>query len=102
MSEYTKRNNSSTAGLWGGMVLGGLIGATLGVLFAPKKGIDTRKELKKTGEKYYKSGKAKVVEYKKKELDPRLKSLEKEAKKRVSDVEKNVKKVVADKTPKRK
>ncbi|HRN85819.1 MAG TPA: YtxH domain-containing protein [Candidatus Dojkabacteria bacterium] len=102
MSEYSKRKAQSSGGLLGGIVLGGLIGATLGVLFAPKKGEDTRKQIKKTGEKYYKTGKVKVEELKKKEIDPRLKTLEKEAKKRVSDVERSVKKVVADKTPSKK
>lgn len=102
MSEYQKQNGNSAGSLLGGIVLGGLIGATLGLLFAPKKGVDTRRQIKKSGEKYYQTGKAKVVEIKKKELDPRLKKLENEAKRRVSDVEKSVKKVVADKTPKKK
>lgn len=102
MSEYSKSKNNSAGGLLGGIVLGGLIGATLGLLFAPKKGEETRKQLKKSGEKYYKTGKAKVAEIKKKELDPRLKTLEREAKKRVSEVEKSVKKVVGDKSTKKK
>lgn len=37
-----KKNNSGT----GKFVLGALVGAGLGILFAPKKGSETRKELK--------------------------------------------------------
>lgn len=102
MSEYPQKSSSSAAGLFGGLVVGGLIGATLGILFAPQSGKKTRLQIKNTGEKYYNEGKSKVDKYKKTTIDPKLKNLEKEIKQKVSDVETSVKKVVAEKTQKKK
>lgn len=40
-----------------GIIIGGAIGSVLGLLFAPKKGKDTRKMLKEKGEELLEKGK---------------------------------------------
>lgn len=54
--------NDHHAGM-GTFILGGLIGAALGILFAPRKGDETRRKLKDwAGEKYH-EGKEKVMHH---------------------------------------
>lgn len=87
-----------------GTLLGGLaVGAGLGVLFAPKKGSDTRKDLKKKIDELVEKAKNTdlddVKEYvvtKTEEIENALKDLDKEkvldiAKSKAKDIEKSVK-----------
>ena len=70
---------------WGKFVLGAGIGAGLGVLFAPKKGSETRKELKEKADELINKAKdlnmedvSKTIEKKIKELKKEVKDLDKE------------------------
>ena len=65
-------------GLFTGMLLGGLIGATVGVLFAPDKGEKTREKLAKKGKDVYDDVEKNVMSFKKKEIDPRFKEMKKD------------------------
>ena len=40
-----------------GMIVGGLIGATLGILYAPKSGKETREELRKSADEVFEKAK---------------------------------------------
>ena len=42
-------NSNNTGKMLGVMLLGGAIGATLGILFAPAKGSDTRRKISRKG-----------------------------------------------------
>jgi len=55
-----------------GVVFGLLIGASLGVLFAPKPGVETRKIVKKKAREYFDKGKN-IIEDKKVEVKESVK-----------------------------
>ena len=76
---------------WGKFALGALVGATLGILFAPKSGKETRKELKEKAEELIEKAKEiDVVEVKDKivtktqEIIEELKDLDKEKAKEIA------------------
>ena len=93
----------SKKGNKGKFLLGALVGAGLGVLFAPKKGSDTRKDLKKKIDELVEKAKNTdlddVKEYvvtKTEEIENALKDLDKEkvldiAKSKAKEIEKSVK-----------
>ena len=66
------RDNGSS--FMSGVVLGAMIGAALGVLYAPAKGEETRKKLKDTSEKYVEKGQEVYDEVREK-LTPMLNDL---------------------------
>ena len=63
---------------YGGFILGAAIGAGLGLLFAPKKGEETRKELKAKLDELLKQAKEIDADDVKKEFDTRVSEIKKE------------------------
>lgn len=61
-----------------GLLLGGLIGAGVGLMAAPESGEKTVEKLKKTGEKALKKSLDAVDDFQKKELMPKIKKFGKE------------------------
>jgi gas vesicle protein len=79
-----------------GLILGGLIGSVLGILFAPKSGKETREELNKRADALIAKAKDEydqAIEKTKKAYETsveKLKELETTAKKKVAEVEEKV------------
>ena len=81
---YKKAASFSKGFLWGAA-----IGSILGILFAPDKGENTRKKIKKTAEEYGDKGKE-TLEKTKKKVEPFIEK-EKEKKERIKNiVEENI------------
>lgn len=63
------RDNSAIS-LLTGLVLGGLIGAGIGMVMAPQSGEETRKQLKDKGDDALKQAKVNIDKFKKENVDP--------------------------------
>ena len=70
-----------------GLLLGGVIGAGVGMLVAPESGDQTIAKLRKEGEKVVKKGFDAVDEFQKKKLEPAVENVEKEIKSRLPQFE---------------
>ena len=79
------KNSSDTMKVLGALVIGAATGATLGVLFAPKKGSETRKNILGSAKKLTRNFKEKI--------DDEIKDLKKKATKEAKDLKKKVNKV---------
>lgn len=80
-----------------GLISGAAAGAALGLLFAPKKGADTRKTITETGDNYIKGAKEKIDEFAD-NLNHKMESLKNRAKAETSSsaVEKKINEVKAE------
>jgi len=56
-------NSNDTLKVVGALVIGATVGATLGILFAPKKGSETRQDIADGAEKFTKNLKNKVNDH---------------------------------------
>lgn len=81
------RNEPSGLTFIAGALLGGLIGAGIGLLFAPAKGEETRKKLQKASSDAMKKAEFKFREFKKEQVEPFLDKAEKEVKRVGKDLE---------------
>lgn len=81
------RNEPSGLTFLAGALLGGLVGAGIGLLFAPAKGEETRKKLQKASSDAMKNAEFKFRELKKEHVEPFLNKAEKEVKRIGKDLE---------------
>lgn len=81
MSQYNP--SDSAVPFIGGIILGGLLGATLGVLFAPQSGERTRAQIKAKGEEVYNDAKDKTVALKEEYVDPKVQEAREELARRI-------------------
>jgi gas vesicle protein len=66
-----------------GLLLGGLVGAGVGMLVAPESGDKTLAKLRKQGEQVVKKGFDAVDDFQKKQLEPTVEKFSKEIKSRI-------------------
>jgi len=79
-------NNNGTITFLAGLLLGGLVGAAIGMLVAPETGEETRAKLKKEGERVLKNSLKTWNEFEKKELRPAIEKVSDDIKERVEKV----------------
>lgn len=78
------KNDSGTIYFLAGLLLGGLVGAGVGMLVAPESGEDTRAKIKKESEKVVKKGLDAMDDFQKDTLEPTVEKVTKEIKTRFS------------------
>ena len=83
--------NNHSNGFMIGMLAGGLIGAFLGVAYAPKEGVETRKKLKEEADKFSKKAKP-AIETAQKSVGPIILELEKAVAPLIEEAKKEIKK----------
>lgn len=86
------RSDGGTISFLAGLLLGGLVGAGIGMLVAPDSGEVTRLRVKKEGEKALKKGLDAVDDLQKEKIEPALDKFGKEIKARLGQQEKVAKK----------
>jgi gas vesicle protein len=75
----SRENSSNVGNFLAGAVVGGAIGATVALLFAPRSGEDTRKMLKDKANELGDN-----IEDLKKDIEPKIKKLKKDISKKLS------------------
>jgi len=81
--------DSSTIYFLAGLLLGGLVGAGVGLLVAPESGEQTRAKLKKQGEKVIKNSMKTWQEFEKTQLKPAIDKATEDIKDKVEDLKKD-------------
>jgi gas vesicle protein len=61
--EPNKKKKSCYGGILTGIVVGGAVGSVASLLFAPKKGKDTRADVAEKGKELFSEGKTKAEEF---------------------------------------
>lgn len=79
-------NKDGTIYFLAGLLLGGLVGAGVGMLVAPESGEKTIEKLKKGGEKVIKHSLDAVDDFQKKEVMPQIKKISKEVEPRIKEI----------------
>ena len=79
-------NKDGTIYFLAGLLLGGLVGAGVGMLVAPESGEKTIEKLKKGGEKVIKHSLDAVDDFQKKEVMPQIKKISTEVEPRIKEI----------------
>ena len=79
-------NKDGTIYFLAGLLLGGLVGAGVGMLVAPESGEKTIEKLKKGGEKVIKHSLDAVDDFQKKEVMPQIKKISKEVDPKIKEI----------------
>lgn len=58
-----QKKSKNYGGIITGIVVGGAVGSVASLLFAPKKGADTRADVAETGKKLFDEGRSKAEEF---------------------------------------
>ncbi|MEI6462923.1 MAG: YtxH domain-containing protein [bacterium] len=83
-------SRNDTASFVSAVILGGIIGATLGILFAPAKGETTRRAIKKEANRISKDMEKEAKEFVNEKIDPMIKDVKEKMEDAKGDVDKYV------------
>ena len=86
----SKNGSDFTVSFLGGAIVGGLIGAAVGILFAPQSGTQTREQLKQTGKKAYNETLEKVEEFKQTNIEPKVENAKKVLSEKLEEANKEI------------